>query len=264
MWWGIDWIGALAWFNFELKYQKGHGNTVADILSWVTTWLDPETVKSILNGVYLQNGTLCQSPQPSHGGRWPMLGTRSMCHCRLPSRLKCKLLSGPKLKEKAWCWAQCWIGWRHRSRQIWRYFWQDMPPVKKVILILCNQQNFTIHQGALYVHLTAQGWDWRSPALCGPQGTPCCHPEWVPLRCRPSRVWLNLVPTVGMFLVARNGQPNVEIPEILCALLAAWGQVVQGTPTPNCVHCTSMDLLHVDFMSIEMTMEPNRLSTGCK
>ena len=48
---GHQWVGALAWFNFELEYQKGHDNTMSDVLSWVTTQLDLETVKSILNGV---------------------------------------------------------------------------------------------------------------------------------------------------------------------------------------------------------------------
>ena len=37
-----QWVGTLAWFNFELEYQKGHYNMVADILSQVTTQLDPE------------------------------------------------------------------------------------------------------------------------------------------------------------------------------------------------------------------------------
>ena len=41
---GYWWVGALAQFNFELEYQKGHDNMVADVLSWVTTWLNPETV----------------------------------------------------------------------------------------------------------------------------------------------------------------------------------------------------------------------------
>ena len=50
---GHKWVGALVQFNFELEYQKGHDNTVADVLSWVTTWLDPDTVISILNGVTL-------------------------------------------------------------------------------------------------------------------------------------------------------------------------------------------------------------------
>ena len=48
---GHWWIGALALFNLELEYQKGHDNTVADVLSWVTTQLDLDTVRSILDGV---------------------------------------------------------------------------------------------------------------------------------------------------------------------------------------------------------------------
>ena len=46
-----QWVGALAPFNFELEYQKGCDNTVADILSWVTTQLDPDMVRSILDRV---------------------------------------------------------------------------------------------------------------------------------------------------------------------------------------------------------------------
>ena len=34
---GYCWVGALARFNFQLEYQKGYNNTVADMLSWITT-----------------------------------------------------------------------------------------------------------------------------------------------------------------------------------------------------------------------------------
>ena len=50
---GHQWVGALARFNFQLEYQKGCDNTVADVQSQVTTHLDPDTVRSILNGVAL-------------------------------------------------------------------------------------------------------------------------------------------------------------------------------------------------------------------
>ena len=50
---GHWWVSALMQFNFELEYQKGHDNMVANILTWVTTQLDLETVRSILNGVAL-------------------------------------------------------------------------------------------------------------------------------------------------------------------------------------------------------------------
>ena len=42
---GHQWVGALARFNFQLEYQKGLDNTVVDILSWVTTCLDPDMVR---------------------------------------------------------------------------------------------------------------------------------------------------------------------------------------------------------------------------
>ena len=50
---GHWWVGALARFNFQLEYQKGWGNTVADVLSWVTTHLNPDMVRLILDGVTL-------------------------------------------------------------------------------------------------------------------------------------------------------------------------------------------------------------------
>ena len=48
-----QWVSALAQFNFELEYQKGCDNTVADVLSQVTIWLDPDMVRSIFDGVTL-------------------------------------------------------------------------------------------------------------------------------------------------------------------------------------------------------------------
>ena len=36
---------------FSIKYQKGHDNAAADVLSCVTSKLNAETVKSILDGV---------------------------------------------------------------------------------------------------------------------------------------------------------------------------------------------------------------------
>ena len=40
--------GILGRFNFQLEYQKGWDNTVADALSQVTTNLDPDTVQSLM------------------------------------------------------------------------------------------------------------------------------------------------------------------------------------------------------------------------
>ena len=45
------WVESLARFTFGIEYQKGHGNAATDALSQVTSKLDAETVKSILDGV---------------------------------------------------------------------------------------------------------------------------------------------------------------------------------------------------------------------
>ena len=50
---GHQWVGALARFNFQLEYQKGCDNTMADVLSQITTHLDPDMVRSILDGITL-------------------------------------------------------------------------------------------------------------------------------------------------------------------------------------------------------------------
>ena len=47
---GHQWVGALAKFNFQLEYQNGQDNSVANVLSRVTICLGPEAVQSILDG----------------------------------------------------------------------------------------------------------------------------------------------------------------------------------------------------------------------
>ena len=43
-------MGALAKFNFQLEYQKGQDNAVADALSQITTHLGLEAMQAILGG----------------------------------------------------------------------------------------------------------------------------------------------------------------------------------------------------------------------
>ena len=50
---GHWWVAALAKFNFQLEYQKGWDNTVADMLSQITTCLGLEAMQSVLDGVTL-------------------------------------------------------------------------------------------------------------------------------------------------------------------------------------------------------------------
>ena len=47
---GHRWVGALASFQFKLKYQKGTDNGAADVLSWVPINHSWQTVQSLLEG----------------------------------------------------------------------------------------------------------------------------------------------------------------------------------------------------------------------
>ena len=78
---GHQWVGALVQFNFQLEYQKGCDNMVADILSHST---GPGNSEIHPQWSYFGNGTSCWGRKADHGGRCPALGTRSMCHHRLP------------------------------------------------------------------------------------------------------------------------------------------------------------------------------------
>ena len=51
---GHQWVGALARFNFQLEYQKWCDNTIVDVLSQITTHLNPDTVRSILDAIILE------------------------------------------------------------------------------------------------------------------------------------------------------------------------------------------------------------------
>ena len=79
---GHWWVGALARFNFQLEYQKGWDNIVADVLSWDTT--PPQPRHSEINPQQSNSGscTLGRSSWPHHNWRWPWLKARGMCYCR--------------------------------------------------------------------------------------------------------------------------------------------------------------------------------------
>ena len=60
-----QWVGTLVRFNFQLEYQKGWDNTVADALSQITTCLSPKAVQSVLDGVILGMAHRAEGHNPS-------------------------------------------------------------------------------------------------------------------------------------------------------------------------------------------------------
>ena len=62
---GHQWVAALVRFNFQLEYQKGQYNTVADALSQITTHLSPKAVQSVLDGVTLGMANRAEGHDPA-------------------------------------------------------------------------------------------------------------------------------------------------------------------------------------------------------
>ena len=62
---GHWWVGALAKYNFWLEYQKEWDNTVADMLSLITTHLSPEAMQSILDGVTIGAAQRAEGDDPA-------------------------------------------------------------------------------------------------------------------------------------------------------------------------------------------------------
>ena len=100
------WVGAPARFNFQLlEYQKGCDNTVADVLSLITTHLNPDMVRSILEGITLGVAHRVEIYDPTivegdHDLEQEVHVAAGWCW------FKCMLLIGQKPREKIQCWAQ--------------------------------------------------------------------------------------------------------------------------------------------------------------
>ena len=62
---GHHWVSALAKYDFQLEYQKGRDNAVADALSWVTTHLQPEAVQAVLDGVAIGTSQQAERESPA-------------------------------------------------------------------------------------------------------------------------------------------------------------------------------------------------------
>ena len=62
---GYQWVGALAKFNFQLEYQKGWDNAVADTLSQITTHLGLEAMQAILAGATIGASQRTEGEDPT-------------------------------------------------------------------------------------------------------------------------------------------------------------------------------------------------------
>ena len=62
---GHQWVSALAKYDFQLEYQKGQDNAVADTLSQVTACLEPEAVQAVLDGATMGTSQRAERENPA-------------------------------------------------------------------------------------------------------------------------------------------------------------------------------------------------------
>ena len=150
------WVGTLAQFNFELEYQKGHDNTVADVLSQVTTWLDLDMVRSILNGVAVEAVHLATVHNPAivEGDQCLEQEVHVTAGCLLAQMHVTDWAEAQKeypLLRAVPDWLKA-----HKKTDL-KLLLAEHTSSEEGWLILWNRQNFSIYQKALYLHSMPKG-----------------------------------------------------------------------------------------------------------
>ena len=253
---GHWWVGALAWFNFELEFQKGHDNMVADVFGWVTNWLNPETVESILDGVTLGMVHQAKVHDPSM-----VEGDQHL------EQEVCVTSGCPLVEIHVTNWANAQredlmlstvLDWLKAQKQTYlKILLAEHASCEEGKLILWDQQNFTIHQGSLYLHSTPKGRTEDLLLFVVPKAH-CiaalnrCHQDAGHQGCDHTLCLL----WECFWWPGMTNQVQQSIKS--CTHCLQYEGNLSKVPLHPIVTTAPMDLLHVDFTSIKMTMEPNR------
>ena len=153
---GHQWVGALAKFNFQLEYQKGQDNAVADVLSWITTRLGLEAMQAVLDGgtigasqrVEEEDPTVIEGDQQREKEVWVTTGWVLV-----------------EMHVTDWATAQkedpeldAVLQWLESKKKTnLRTLLGEYASSKEGWMVWRNHQNFTTLQGTLYLHSTPKG-----------------------------------------------------------------------------------------------------------
>ena len=208
---GHWWVGALAKYDFQLEYQKGWDNTVADALSQVTTHLEPKAVQAVLDGATVGASQRVEGENPSHHQKWPMQLETGSVSCTAGQVLVEMHVTDWAAAQKEDPELDAVLQWLESKKKT------DLRTLLKWVY---NEQGGPdgVEKSARISH-TLQG----TLNLCPPPPKGrmriCCsswYPRciellpltWVPLRCRTPRPRPYPFPATRTFLVARNGQAD--------------------------------------------------------
>ena len=153
---GHQWVSTLAKYNFQLEYQKGRDNTMADALSWVTAHLGPEAVQAILDGATVgtswraerENPAITEGDQQLEKEVWVATG-QILVEMHLTNWAVAQK-EDPELNA-----VLQWLGSRKKADL--RTLLRECITSKEGQMVWRNCQNFTSLQGTLHLCSTPKG-----------------------------------------------------------------------------------------------------------
>ena len=149
-------VGVLAQLNFELEYQKEHDNTVADVLSWVTTLLDPDTVKLIFNNIALGAAHWAETHDPTIlDSNHHLEQEEHVTTGHVQVQMHVTDWDEAQREDPALSAVLDWLGTQKKTDL--KALLANHASSKEGWPILQNHQNFMIYQGALYLCLKPKG-----------------------------------------------------------------------------------------------------------
>ena len=250
---GHRWVNALAKYNFQLEYQKGQDNAAADALSHITTHLPLEAVQALLDGVAV--GTLQWAEVEN-----PAVIKNNQC---LEQEV-CVAARQVLVKMHVTDWAKAqkedpeldavlqWLGSKKKADL--RTLLGECIMSEEGQMVWRNCQNFISLQGTLYLCSTPKGEDKNLLLFVVPK----MHQMAALNRCHHDAGHQGRDHTLSL-LQEHFWWPGMakQMRQIIktCRRCLQYEGGTSKAPLCPIVATTPMDLLHVDFMSIETTME---------
>ena len=250
---GHCWVNALAKYDFRLEYQKGRDNAVADTLSWVTTHLQPEAVQAILDGAAMGASQQAERESPAIIKNNQRL--EQEVHVAAGQVLVEMHVTDWGVVQKEDPELDAVLQWLDsRKKADLRTLLGECIMSEEGWMVWRNCQNFISLQGTLYLCSTPKGEDEDLLLFVVPKAHQTaslngCHRDAGHQGCDHT---LSLLQEC-FWWPGMAKQMRQVIKTCRCCL--QYGGSTPRAPLCPIVATAPLDLLHVDFTSIETTME---------
>ena len=268
---GFRWVSALANYNFEIEYLRGRDNKVADALSRVEEHLDAETVKSILDGVTLpvheraelHNSTLAKEEErvveevKAAAGR---VQTGPRLPAGRPSKVDMHVTDWSEEQKKdprldaVIKWVKNKRDKNQQSRPL-KEFLGDLAEGNEGQALLRQKDTFTLRKDILYRQCTLPEDQEKVDLFVVPKS----HRMDALNRCHMDAGHQGIRRTLSL-LKERFWWPGMatQMRKMIqdCRRCRIFGAAVQKAELEPISATSPLELIHLDFTSIETTMDP--------